>query len=158
MRLCTCSVKNKSKNYLTDYISNLTYPNLNSTKPCKTQPRIRLCTGRFHVIKVREGMRRTICAVYNERWEDRLYYRKNNGITQFDYEHVSQRCGEPKSTSISKSTPTPWTDAGVAFVFGVQCIISVKDSEGSILVSAHASTLYAVGRIKSKTKQDLTDS
>jgi hypothetical protein len=46
-------------------------------------------------------------------------------------------------------------EAGVAFVYGVQCIISIKDSEGSILVSAHASTVYAVGRIKSKTKQDL---
>jgi hypothetical protein len=44
------------------------------------------------------------------------------------------------------------TDAGVAFVYGVQCIISIKNSEGSILVSAHASTVYAVGRIKSKTK------
>jgi len=40
-------------------------------------------------------------------------------------------------------------------VYGVQCIISIKDSEGSILVSAHASTVYAVGRIKSKTKQEL---
>jgi hypothetical protein len=30
----------------------------------------------------------------------------------------------------------------------------MKDSEGSILVSTHASTVYAVGRIKSKTKQD----
>jgi hypothetical protein len=53
-----------------------------------------------------------------------------------------------------KSTTMPWTDAGVAFVYGVQCIISMKDSEGCILVSAHASTVYAVGRIKSKTKQD----
>jgi len=29
---------------------------------------------------MREGMRRTICAVYVESWEDRLYYRKHNGI------------------------------------------------------------------------------
>jgi len=28
-------------------------------------------------------MSRLICAVYFERWEDRLYYRKHNGITQF---------------------------------------------------------------------------
>jgi len=34
-------------------------------------------------------------------------------------------------------------------------VISIKDSEGSILVSAHAFTVYAVRRIKSKTKQDL---
>jgi hypothetical protein len=30
--------------------------------------------------------------------------------------------------------------------------ISIKDSEGIMLVSAHASTVYAVWRIKSKTK------
>jgi hypothetical protein len=35
-------------------------------------------------------------------------------------------------------------DAGVGFVYGVQCIISMKDSEGSMLVSAHASTAYTV--------------
>jgi hypothetical protein len=46
-------------------------------------------------------------------------------------------------------------DAGVAFVYGVQFIISIRDSEGSIQVSAHASTVYAVGRIKSKTNQIL---
>jgi hypothetical protein len=46
-------------------------------------------------------------------------------------------------------------DAGVAYVYGVQFIISIKDSEGSILVSACATTVYAVGRIKSKMKQDL---
>jgi hypothetical protein len=34
--------------------------------------------------------------------------------------------------------------AGVAFLFAVQYIISIKDSEGSILVSAHASTVYAL--------------
>jgi hypothetical protein len=49
----------------------------------------------------------------------------------------------------------PWTDAGVAFVSGVQYVISIKDSEGSMLVSAHASTVYAVWRMKSKTQQDL---
>jgi len=52
------------------------------------------------VIKVREGMRRAICAVYVERWEDSLCYRKHNGIAQFYNEHVSQRCGEAKSISI----------------------------------------------------------
>jgi hypothetical protein len=29
---------------------------------------------------MREGMRRAICAVYVELWEDRQYYRKDNGI------------------------------------------------------------------------------
>jgi hypothetical protein len=43
-------------------------------------------------------------------------------------------------------------DAGVAFVSDVQYVIFIKDSEGSMLVSAHASTVYAVCRIKSKTK------
>jgi hypothetical protein len=46
-----------------------------------------------------------------------------------------------------------WNDTGVAFVSAVQYIISIKDSEGRMLVSAHASTVYAVWRIKSKTKQ-----
>jgi len=32
---------------------------------------------------MREGMRRAICAVLVESWENRLYYRKNNGIAQF---------------------------------------------------------------------------
>jgi hypothetical protein len=42
-------------------------------------------------------MRRDICAAYFERREDRLYYRKHNKITQYYYEHVSQRCEEAKS-------------------------------------------------------------
>jgi hypothetical protein len=46
-------------------------------------------------------------------------------------------------------------NAGVASVYGVQCTITIKDSEGSILVSAHVSTVYGVRRIKTKTKQDL---
>jgi hypothetical protein len=41
-----------------------------------------------------EGMRRTICAVYVELREDRMYYRKHNGIVQCYFEHVSQRYGE----------------------------------------------------------------
>jgi hypothetical protein len=56
-------------------------------------------------------MRRAICAVYVERWEDRPFYRKHNGLAQFYYEHVSQRCGEdgsPKElgqvTSVAKQT------------------------------------------------------
>jgi hypothetical protein len=35
-------------------------------------------------------------------------------------------------------------DAGVAFVSVVKYIISIKDSEGSMLVSAHVSTVYAL--------------
>jgi len=42
-------------------------------------------------------MRRAICAVSVERLQDRLYYRKHNGIAHFYYEHVSQRCAEAKS-------------------------------------------------------------
>jgi len=45
---------------------------------------------------MREGMRRAICAVYVERWDNRLYYRKHNGIAQRYFEHVS-RYGEAKS-------------------------------------------------------------
>jgi len=29
---------------------------------------------------MREGMRRAICAIYVQRWEDRLCYRKHNGF------------------------------------------------------------------------------
>jgi hypothetical protein len=35
-------------------------------------------------------------------------------------------------------------DAGVGFFSGVQYIISVKDSEGNMLGSAHASTTYGM--------------
>jgi hypothetical protein len=35
-------------------------------------------------------------------------------------------------------------DAGVAFVSAEQYIIPIKDSEGSILLTAHASTVYTV--------------
>jgi hypothetical protein len=104
---------------------------------------------------LREGMRWATYEVHLESWEDHLYYRKHYGITQFYYEHVSQPCGEAKSISIWKSTPTLWTDAGVAFVYAVQNIITIKDSEGRMLVSAHAPTVYTVWRIKSKTVQIL---
>jgi len=43
---------------------------------------------------MRESMSKAICAVYDERWEDRLWYRKLNGIAQFFYEHVAKLCGE----------------------------------------------------------------
>jgi len=86
---------------------------------------------------------------------DGLYYRKHNRIRLFYYLHVSQRCGDAKSISIKKLTPTPRTDAGVAFVSAVQYVVSIKDSEGSMLGSAHASSVYAVCKIKSKTKQPL---
>jgi hypothetical protein len=74
-------IKSKAKQILTSVFPK--EPNLNSTKPYKTLPRIREYTGRFYVIQMRKGMRRAICAVYVESWEDRLYYRKHNGIVQF---------------------------------------------------------------------------
>jgi len=43
------------------------------------------------------GMRRAIFAVYIELSEDRLYYRKHNGIAQCCLEHVLQRYVEAKS-------------------------------------------------------------
>jgi hypothetical protein len=48
-------------------------------------------------MKMREGMHRAVHAVYIKDVEDRLYYRKHNGIVQFYYEHVSFRSGEAKS-------------------------------------------------------------
>jgi hypothetical protein len=59
-----------------------------------------------------------------------------------------------KQNTYLKIDVDPWTDAGVAFVSAVQ-YIPIKDSEGSMLVSAHASTVYAVWRMKSKMKQML---
>jgi hypothetical protein len=53
--------------------------------------------------------------------------------------------------------PTPSTDAGIGFFSDVQYIISVKDSEGIMLGSAHASTTYGMWRIKSKTQATATD-
>jgi hypothetical protein len=38
----------------------------------------------------------------------------------------------------------PLTGSGVSFVSGVQYVISIKDSEGSLLLCAHASTAYAL--------------
>jgi hypothetical protein len=46
-------------------------------------------------------------------------------------------------------------NVGVAFVSGVRYMVSINDSEGSMLISAHASTVYAVRRMKSKTKHIL---
>jgi hypothetical protein len=55
-----CSVKCKINNEtsIADCTSNLTYPNLNTPKPCNTEPRRRDCTGRLNIIKMRE-----VCAV-----------------------------------------------------------------------------------------------
>jgi hypothetical protein len=75
-------------------------------------------------------MCRAICAIYVERSEDRLYYRKHNGIAQCYFEHVSQRYEEAKS--------------GVVFFSGVQYIISVRDIEDNMLGSVHASTTYGM--------------
>jgi hypothetical protein len=58
-------------------------------------------------MKMREGMFRAICAVSDERSENRLYYRKHDGIAQFYYEQVSLRCGEAKSISIQKRRRRP---------------------------------------------------
>jgi hypothetical protein len=40
--------------------------------------------------------------------------------------------------------PTTRKDGEVAFVYAVQYIISIKDSEGSMLVSVYAPTVCAV--------------
>jgi hypothetical protein len=45
-------------------------------------------------------MRSAICAVFVERREGRLYYLKDNGITRFYYENLSERCEEAKLISI----------------------------------------------------------
>jgi hypothetical protein len=66
------------------------------------------------------------------------------GISLCYFANVSQRYGEAKYISVYKSTPTPYTDAGVVFFSCVQYIISVRDSEGNMLGSAHASTIYGI--------------
>jgi hypothetical protein len=49
----------------------------------------------------------------------------------FYYEHLSECCGEAKSISIQKLTLTPCTDAGFAFVSGVQYVIPIKGYGGT---------------------------
>jgi hypothetical protein len=56
-----------------------------------------------------------------------------------------------------KLTPKTGSDDGVAFVSGIQYIIFIKDSEGSMQVSAHASTVHAVLRINSKNETNLNE-
>jgi len=46
-----------------------------------------------------EGMCRAICAVYVERWHDRLCYRKRNGITQYYYDGHSNLSGGNHTTA-----------------------------------------------------------
>jgi uncharacterized protein (UPF0333 family) len=46
-------------------------------------------------------------------------------------------------------------DAGVAFVSTVQYIITIMDSEGSMVVSTYAPAVNGVWKIKSETKQVL---
>jgi len=46
----------------------------------------------------------------------------------------------------------PCTDAGIAVLSGEQYVVSMKGSKGSTLACAHASTTYAMWRIKSKTQ------
>jgi hypothetical protein len=48
-------------------------------------------------------------------------------------------------------------DSGVGFFFGVKYIIPVKENEGNMLESAHASTTYGMSGIKSKTQAIATD-
>jgi hypothetical protein len=72
----------------------------------------------------------------------RLYYRKHNGIAPFYYEHVSQRCGETKIHTNLKIDADALNRRRRRFC--VRRKIYLSDSEGSTLVSAHASTVYAV--------------
>jgi hypothetical protein len=69
---------------------------------------------------------------------------------QYYLAHVSQRYGEAESICLK-------VDAGVGFFSGVQYIISVKESEGIMLGSAHASTTYGTWRIKFGTQAIATD-
>jgi len=63
----------------------------------------------------------------------------------FYYEHDSQSRGEATSITIKKSktalVQAPWNDLGDAFL----CVVKyITHSEGRMLVSAHASTGYAL--------------
>jgi hypothetical protein len=79
-------------------------------------------------------MCRAICAVYVESCEDHLYYRKHKGIARFYYENVSnvvEKRNPHQSKNRRRSRFCVWRTM-------------YKDSEGSMLVSAHASSVYAV--------------
>jgi hypothetical protein len=66
-----------------------------------------------------------------------MHYRKHDGIAQFYYKHVSNVVQKRNTYQIK-------IDAGVAFVSAVKCITFTKHSEGSVLLSEQAFTVYAV--------------
>jgi len=87
-------------------------------------------------------MRRAICAIYVEIWKDPLYYRKHNGIAPCYFQHVSNNMEKqnPYQSKLRRQRPEPT----LASVSSPVYIISVKDSEGIMLGSAHASTTYGM--------------
>jgi hypothetical protein len=90
------------------------------------------------VIKVREGMRsirRTLrrpSLLPKSQWNRSVLLRSRYTTLWRSEIHINENID---------------ADAGVPFVSTVQCIIPTHDSEGSMLVSGRASTVYAVGRI-----------
>jgi len=100
-------VKSKTIHFLQTILQcpNLTSTNLIPPKPFKTQPRISWYTGNVLIIKMRGGLRRTMCAVYLQVWEDR-----NRGST------ISNTFGNDiekrNSYQSKKSTPTSLLPAG----------------------------------------------
>jgi hypothetical protein len=78
-------------------------------------------------------MRRSVCALYIEGWEYRLYNRKHIGIAQYFFEDTSEWYGETKFIQILKiDTDDP---KGRLHCFSLLRIIfmSIKNSEGRIL-------------------------
>jgi hypothetical protein len=95
-----CSVQNKIENESNpaDSTSNLIWPKLTQTLQILTSENVvyRKCI----VIKLKGVVHRSICAVYVEIWEDRLYYLKHNGIAHCYFENASQLYGEAKFISV----------------------------------------------------------
>jgi hypothetical protein len=134
-----CSVKNKieNKTNLAECNSNLTWPKLAQTLQNSTLDKV--VYREVHVIKMREGMRsirRTL------RGPSVLLKTQRNCTVLF----------RTRFTTIWRSEIHIGlkVDADVGF-FGVRYVMSVKDSEGNMPRSAHASTTYGMWRIKSKT-------
>jgi hypothetical protein len=78
-------------------------------------------------------MRRTVCALYIESWEYRLYNRKHIGIAQCFFEDTSEWYDEAKFLYILKMDTTDPKERLRCFSLRRILFVSIKKSEGRML-------------------------
>jgi hypothetical protein len=125
-----CEEKIENETNLTDSNSNLTYPKLTQTLQNSTSDKV--VYRKVHVTKMREDL----CSICPKlRGRSVLLKTQRNPAVLF----------RTRFTTIWRSEIHIGlkVDAGVGF-FSVQYIMSVKDSEGNMLGSEHASTTYGM--------------